>query len=210
VILDKNNWEISVKSNPIQFSVDPQSLQEHQKNLKSSILKTIHSLKDLDFSAWALPLSGGYDSRALLSFLVKSGISPEKIKTITWGLPHFLSEKNNDAFIAQKVAEHFGLNHQFYSTELSSESINVLVDRFLFCGEGRIDHLAGYMDRFKIWKHLYTDGIPGIIQILKIYPNSTSSLDCRRRFCRLTLIRDLMNLWNNGETDYIKHIVYQP
>jgi len=43
--------------------------QAHIERLSESIRQTIKSLELIDFRNWVLPLSGGYDSRAILCFI---------------------------------------------------------------------------------------------------------------------------------------------
>ena len=48
--------------------------------------------------------------------------------------------KGSDAYIAKKVPDYYGCDHKYYHTNLSqTESIEMILDRFLTIGEGRID-----------------------------------------------------------------------
>jgi hypothetical protein len=87
------------------------------------------------------------------------------LATITWGLESSINNKTNDAYIAKKLASVVGVPHNYYCTNLSIESVEKLIDRFLICSEGRIDHLSGYMDGLEIWRRLAEDEkIYGIIR----------------------------------------------
>ena len=161
VILDKANWAISQHQNAIYFSPQQLIQTEQKQLLKNAISKTIESLKYLDFSKWALLLSGGYDSRALLCFLKNN----DQLKTITWGLSESINENGNDAKVAEELAKTLKVRHSYYHTDISKEPIEQIIDRFILCGEGRIDHLAGYMDGLEIWRRLASEaGVYGVIR----------------------------------------------
>jgi hypothetical protein len=56
------------------------------------------------------------------------------------------------------------VQHEYYHTDVSREPIEAILDRFVLCGEGRIDHLAGYLDGMEIWRKLHDEGVSGIIR----------------------------------------------
>jgi asparagine synthetase B (glutamine-hydrolysing) len=114
----------------------------------------------LDYSKWILPLSGGYDSRAIFSLLKNEN----QLKCVTWGLESSLHDKDNDAFIAKELALKYGKKHKYYLTDLSDEPVEKIFHRFLVCGEGRVCDIGGYLDGFKIWKELFEEGVHGIIR----------------------------------------------
>ncbi|WP_194974088.1 hypothetical protein [Aquiflexum lacus] len=161
LILDKRTWEIELKSNPIEFKVEDQSEEFFEKELIKSLDDTIKSFH-IDYNKWVLPLSGGYDSRGILYLLIKNGI--QSIKTVTWGLPDSSFDPKSDAFVAKKLAEKYQVDNQFYPVSFSNEPIEKIVTRFIRNGEGRIDHLGGYLDGFKIWKDLHEKGYEGTVR----------------------------------------------
>jgi len=196
VTLDKKNWSLSLKSNPIEFKESKDSDEGHEQKLRSAINSTFKSLK-LNYSDWVLPLSGGYDSRAILCFLHSNNThnTDKDLRTITWGLKSSLNEVDNDACVAQKVAKALNLPHKYHYTNLSEEPIEDLFNRFLLNGEGRIDHISGYMDGFKIWKSLYEDGVQGVIRGDECFGwlKNSSELDVRL-LQGLLLCSDFSNL----------------
>ena len=109
-------------------------------------------------------MSGGYDSRGILSMFHLIGKNLKNVKSITWGLKEGLSQPGNDAYVAKKLAKYYDIEHKYYLTDLSKEPIEKIFHRFLICGEGRIDHISGYMDGFQIWKTLCEDKVQGIIR----------------------------------------------
>jgi len=162
VILDKNNWTISLRSNPIQFDITNKPSEAHKKDLVDTLNNFFRSL-DLDYKSWVLPLSGGFDSRAILCFLAKN-TNVQRLRTVTWGLESSLSIKGNDAYVARELGEKMNVPHTYYLTDLSTEPIERIVNRYVLLGEGRIDHVAAYMDGFNIWKTLFENGIKGTIR----------------------------------------------
>jgi len=164
VLLDKRTWTISVIKTPILFLEKHCSEEQHRTLLTEAIRQTITSLRSLDFSKWVLPLSGGYDSRAILCFIKDQLDIPENIKTVTWGLEGSEDQDGNDAKIARDLARSLGTHHDYLYTDNSSEPIEVIINRFLLCSEGRIDHIEGYMDGMEIWRRFREEGIYGVIR----------------------------------------------
>ncbi|MEI7847340.1 MAG: hypothetical protein WCK35_16190 [Chloroflexota bacterium] len=160
VVLDRMNWQIKVNKNEVLFSAKDMTGRNAQEPLKQLIRDSVISL-NLKHSDWVLPLSGGYDSRAILLCLLSDA---RIMQTITWGLGSSLDEKYNDARVANDLANYFKLPHTYYETDLAEESIERIINRFLVCGEGQVDHISGYMDGMKIWKTLYDNGVCGIIR----------------------------------------------
>ena len=161
-ILKKDDWTVSARSNPVVFKVVERSNEQHKKLLEQSLKETFSCLNP-DYSHWVLPLSGGYDSRGILCLLSEI-TGTRNLRTITWGLESSKNIKGNDAYVAKELANALHVNHKYYHTDISDEPIHTIVNRFVMSGEGRIDHLAGYMDGFRIWKTLFEDGIEGIIR----------------------------------------------
>ncbi|MCX6262899.1 MAG: hypothetical protein NTY95_19025 [Bacteroidia bacterium] len=166
VILDKKNWSISTKSNPIEFTVLKKSDEQHEKLLKESLRTTFKTL-NLDYSNWVLPLSGGYDSRGILCLLLDASPNSNRLRTITWGLKSSLDIKRNDAMVASELASKLNVPNKYYANDLSEEPIEKIINRFVLLGEGRIDLLSDYMDGFKMWKTIFEDGIKVWIPITR-------------------------------------------
>lgn len=163
VILHKEDWVLEEKNNEIIISECKRSHKEHKEHLNNAI-QTSFANFSYDLEKWILPLSGGHDSRAIL-YLIKNAVqNPSKIRSITWGLAQSIHQKGNDAFVAKKVADEIGVQHKYYHTDMSNDSAQTVLRRFIENGEGRIDHISGYADGFAIWKTLFEDGIDGIIR----------------------------------------------
>ncbi|MGH9144261.1 MAG: asparagine synthase-related protein [Vicinamibacterales bacterium] len=159
ITLDRKAWSLRSDIGSCAFVAVDRSAEQHRALLEQHLQQTFSSLA-LDYSKWVLPLSGGFDSRLILQMLKHHA----NLRTVTWGLKSSLGESDNDAYIARSLANLLGLRHDFYETGLSTEPVNAVFDRFLICGEGRIDHISGYMDGFKIWKVLFEGGVEGVIR----------------------------------------------
>jgi asparagine synthetase B (glutamine-hydrolysing) len=163
LLLEKRKWTIITKSKPIEFNLVHRSDHEREELLKESLKTTIRSLKP-DYSYWSLPLSGGYDSRAILILLLDANQINNRLKTITWGLKASLDKKGNDARVASDLAKKLNVSHKYYVNDLSEEPIDEIINRFVLLGEGRTGDFGDYMDGFATWKKIFEDGIELILR----------------------------------------------
>ena len=161
--IKREDWVVEQESRPIEFEVVERSRDEHKKRLRAALEACFQAL-EVDFGEWALPLSGGYDSRAILCFLKEQGRDLEELQVITWGLKSALNEPGTDAYVAKQLADFYEVDFRYFNTDISEEPVEVLLERFLLCGEGRIDHIAGYMDGFDTWKKQFQSGVLGVIR----------------------------------------------
>ncbi|MBM3495425.1 MAG: hypothetical protein FJX72_14050, partial [Armatimonadetes bacterium] len=110
VILDRRAWRLDDgPRTKIAFSAVERSPREHEAALRDALLGTARSLRGLDWTKWALPLSGGYDSRGILCLLKDHVGIPDDFRAITWGLKSSLTERGNDAMVARQLAERMGV-----------------------------------------------------------------------------------------------------
>ncbi len=154
VSLDRKNWEINYQSNK-RIQIKPKLINKewHKNNFKSSLCATISNM-NIDINSWKLALSGGKDSRCILYYLKNlSGLN-----TVTWGLRKSQKQNRGDSAIAKVLAENCGFNHSFQTTDISSAGFSLILQRFIEAGEGRIDHISGYMDGMQLWRNLFESG----------------------------------------------------
>ncbi|HET7610000.1 MAG TPA: asparagine synthase-related protein, partial [Gammaproteobacteria bacterium] len=112
-----------------------------------------------DSRRWVLTLSGGADSRSLLCLLRHRGIG-----TVTWGVPESAEQDGNDAQVARQITRALAVPHRFFAIDSSADAPEVVLERFLAAGEGRVARISGYVDGFRIWKTLFDEGYDGVIR----------------------------------------------
>lgn len=164
LLLDKKTWKLTLTQNPVVFSETKRLKKEHKNQLIEKIGQTIGHLRAIDFKSNILPLSGGYDSRAILCFIKEQMGIPKHLTTLTWGLEGSVNEEGNDAEVAIKLARKMGVKHEYHFTDSSSEPISIILNRFILASEGRIDHISAYMDGMEIWRQLHDRKIAAVIR----------------------------------------------
>ncbi|MBK8161640.1 MAG: hypothetical protein IPK65_00360 [Gammaproteobacteria bacterium] len=195
--LDRRAWKVAVEQRPVVFAPEDLPQAEHERRLGEALKATFAGL-DLDLKRWVLPLSGGYDSRAILLMLKER----TGLKAVTWGLKSALKDRQSDAWVARELARHFGLAHEYHQTDLSDEPVERLFQRYLVAGEGRVDHISGYMDGFEIWKHLCESGVDGVIRGDQPFGRTAKTTDTAIRLdVGLSCLSDFANLRNSGIAD---------
>ncbi len=160
LILDRASWRLRVESAPAEFNPQTASEAECQRDLQAILKRSIESF-DFASARWAFPLSGGYDCRFILSALHRQGLRP---RTVTWGLARSLEQPGNDAYVAQRLAGHFGLQHDYLLTERSQEAPEAVADRFVEASGGTTDQLFPYLDGLRLWTTLAGQGVDGVIR----------------------------------------------
>jgi hypothetical protein len=88
----------------------------------------------------------------------------ENVQAVTWGQRVSLEHPESDAAVAPRVAQALGVPHRFYATDVTDDSMAAVLDRYVSVGEGRVDHVGGYLDGFKIWKTLFDEGYDAILR----------------------------------------------
>jgi hypothetical protein len=159
LVLDRRSWQLSSTTEPVVFSPFKASDDDHATRIKRALQQAV-SGTTFDYSRWILPLSGGIDCRLLLCLLN----STTGLRTVTWGVRTSLRQRNNDARVARDLAQHLRLQNTYCEIDLSAEPVGDIVNRFLRVGEGRLDHVSGYMDGFQVWKMLHDSGVQGILR----------------------------------------------
>lgn len=162
LVLDRADWKYSIICVHSEEKTSEEKLG--YSDLECAIRETIEALPYDQYKKSLLPLSGGYDSRAILCFMATDPKRNSLPRTVTWGLKEKQDVVSSDAFVAQQLAQYYGTCHQYFETNLSNESIEEIFRRFIEVGEGRTDHISGYMDGFEIWRSLFVRGEEAIIR----------------------------------------------
>jgi hypothetical protein len=206
ILLNKKSWKLEKRDTEIIFEEGKKNKDFYERKLKETLNDVFQNFR-MDLDNWILPLSGGYDSRALLFFLKNK--SSEKVKAITWGLAESKLDPNNDAYIAKKLAEETEIEHDYLETDLSKEPLEGLINRFIKNGEGRIDSISGYLDGFKLWETLHNRNVQGILRgdvgwtsDRKIYSHFFA-----RKMVGLLYTQDFLNLTSFSKFDYKKQSI---
>lgn len=159
VVLDRARWRLRSTIETPTFAADRSlSRAAHLERLRAAVAAVCERWS-FDAREWVLTLSGGADSRSLLYLLRNRGVD-----TVTWGLPHTAEQEGGDAQVAREVARALAAPHRFFPIESHAHAPEVVLERFLAVGEGRVDSISGYVDGFEIWKTLFDHGYGGVIR----------------------------------------------
>jgi hypothetical protein len=163
VLLNRKTWELTTKSTIAEFPIAKIPGKDYRQELKTTLLDSFNEL-EFDLSKWILPLSGGYDSRAIACLLKESGKDISLLDTITWGNHDSEKNKNSDGYVGAATAKSLGMKHKFWATDDRRDSVEKVFERFILCSEGRTDNIGGYSDGMAIWKNIFESGKDGIIR----------------------------------------------
>ena len=161
--INRLTWKLDIESNKVEF----ESIRKTNIQLENELFDALEkSIKELNVSMdeWALPLSGGYDSRAILLFLQKNYSGIEKLKSYTWGLNSSRKTIGSDGYVAEKLSKSIGISNEYLSTDFEEKNIDEIINRFVKLGEGRISNISAYLDGFSLWKNLYNKGTKNILR----------------------------------------------
>ncbi|MHC1785283.1 MAG: hypothetical protein AB9891_21475 [Anaerolineaceae bacterium] len=159
LLLDRQTWQITRKQ--VVFEMHPvKNTRDQYKQRLTTAFEEVFSEIKFDPEKWALTLSGGLDSRAILAFLKQ-----KNIQCITWGPKASLTLPHSDPFVAQKVAAVMKAKYKFFETDIQvKENGKTILQRFIEIAEGRVDQIGAYRDGCLIWKTLFENGFVGIIR----------------------------------------------
>ena len=188
--LDPDRWTARLSVSESLFEAAREKAARRKERLRQLLCETFEELH-LDRSKWVLALSGGYDSRGLLCLARQPGA----LRTITWGTRRSLANPASDSAVASSLATAVGASHEYFETDLVAGSLASVLEAFIAIGEGRIDHLSGYLDGFALWRRLAGRGIEGVIRGDEGFGwNRVSSFEDARRSVGLLLWSDFGNL----------------
>jgi hypothetical protein len=160
ITLDRAVWRVTERRTPYVVSRAAGDTAAHVDRLKEAIDATCGQL-NLDIDRWVLTSSGGLDSRALLSFLVRNGLRP---CCVTWTTRASLRNPLSDACIARRITQRYGVEHEVLVLDDDEIDADTVLSRFVAANEGRNDEIAGYLDGLAMWRDLAAAGVRGIIR----------------------------------------------
>ena len=155
--LDRRAWRLSVQVPGRAFEPGGGSDEEHAERLLAALRAAVGGL-DLSDSRWGLLLSGGVDSRLVLG-LLEEGRRP---RAFTTGVPASRAWADADPQIAAGVAAARGVVHEFLPLEATGPER--WLPRFAALGEGRCDHVSGYVDAFATGRMLRAAGVEAVVR----------------------------------------------
>jgi hypothetical protein len=159
VRLDREAWKLVREDRPVLFEDARLDDAEHAARLADALRGVCADL-DLGPGDWRLPLSGGYDSRALLLCLAHR----IPVRCVTWGLASSLDDPRSDAHVARALAQRLGVPHEYFPMDGEHVPVELMFERFLANGDGCVDHIGAYTDGFEIWRQLHARGVAGVIR----------------------------------------------
>ena len=156
LLLSRRDWELNIEKNAnFSFNIDNETVKDrisYKKKLSGIVEKAVEGLR-INPSEWILALSGGMDSRSLLFHLH----NPD-LKAVTWGLKAAMNQPTSDASIGKRLSKMTNVPHHYAEMDYKNGSFPKLIERFIQASEGRIDHLAGYLDGLQLWGDLSQTG----------------------------------------------------
>ena len=158
--LDRATWSVATSRAEHPRGSGDLTERERLDGLRDGIFAACATL-DADDTTTALTLSGGRDSRSLLVGLAHAG---RKVTCLTWGRRESLAESGNDAFLARRLAERFGMRHDYLVLDPHVETARDRFTRFLRAGEGRIQDFRGYIDGLDSWRRIFEAGYSIILR----------------------------------------------
>ena len=158
--LNREQWRVDTIVNPVNFLASNSAKSESKRRLNNSITETFSSMK-IDTGKWRLPLSGGVDSRAIFFMMLDHMKSVPR--TVTFGFKSTQNVERGDAAVAKKIASTFNVPNDYFDKDLSEEPIDVVLDRWLMAGEGRLAEFSSNVG-LDVWKRLYESGCEGIVR----------------------------------------------
>jgi hypothetical protein len=178
--LDRRRWSLAIQTHEERWRNGRGGSEQYARELTEQLESVFRAFRLPDDAV--VPLSGGYDSRGVLLFLLRYRRPGARIRTLTWGKKDQLQKENSDAFVAARLCATLGVDHQYHVLE-SEEHFPDVLRRFIEAGEGRTDHISGYLDGFALWKRLSERGIGSIVR-------GDIAFGYRRALCATDLYRE--------------------
>jgi hypothetical protein len=195
LVHDRRSWTTKIhEAPPLRCKPTGMSALTEQRELGEAVAESVTSLKP-SHERLTLALSGGMDSRSLLYHL--QGRSD--VDAVTWGTQRALRYPDSDASIRAKLAASGRLQHSYAEIDPAAD-FEKTVRRFLFAGEGRVDHLSGYLDGLQLWSRLASER-RGLIRGYDAFGHKPPVIDefQSRRASSVVVCEDLRNGSSLGE-----------
>jgi hypothetical protein len=190
--LNKRSWTINYHKQPITFQANNLSNKSNLQQLDDKIDNVFSNLDFKDVTP-VLALTGGYDSRTILLYLLKRiPIST----SLTFGVRNSLNIKYSDLYVANMLAEKFNIKWLCFDSSYNIDNIDSFFEQFIKLGEGRIDVLERFSDGFNWLRDLYNQSFDVIINGMRgqgsARPFSTARLNLMGQ--KLSRLEDYSNI----------------
>jgi hypothetical protein len=207
VLLNRNTWQVSSSCNRVEFRIDKSTDKQFKEEFKRSLLDSFRNY-GVDLSTCILPISGGYDSRGIACLFKETGRDISKLDSITWGNGSSLHNKNSDGYLGAAIAKSLGMPHSFLKTDTTKEPVEAVLERFIRCSEGRVDHVAGYADGMGIWRKIFETGELNVLRGDEPFGGFESGSMLRSRLVTgMKLCEDYSNLQDYEEYGFEKQVL---
>lgn len=163
-LVDKARWTLRLTEGAISFTAEPRPAAAARTAIRAAIETTLASFGPEDAERMSLALSGGADSRTIGAVLQRTAPPGRRWRSFTGGPEEGQRMPGTEVYIATQVAAQLGTRHRFIATHRSPEPVETVIDRYILASEGRVDHLAGYIDGFVQFRDLAADGVEAIIR----------------------------------------------
>ena len=188
VVLDRARWRLTSVVPPVLFAPSAHDEAQQRERLESALEEAV-CRQTFDAHRWVFLLSGGIDSRGLLTLVRARG----ELRTVTWGLRDSPRRALNDARFASRAAAAFGVAHRFLPLELADLPRELLLRRFLVAGEGRTASISPFVDGFAVWKALRDEGFDGAIRGDEAFGQRRADRPLEvRNLAKLTMLTDFL------------------
>jgi hypothetical protein len=158
--LDRRTWRFEMSSHWEPYRPDELSDDEHARRLNDAVVETCAYVAPRA-ERWPVLLSGGYDSRTILSGLLQAGARP---RCVTWGLEASLRDDRSDAAISLRLAREVGARHDFFGLDGRTGEAAEALERFVTLSEGQLPDFTMYADAFATWETLAAEGCVGVVR----------------------------------------------
>jgi hypothetical protein len=176
----RRSWDERIRSLPrntrlrAQYEGESVTVQERttdqQSESPSSVEATLleselsRTLTNCDFGdkPWALALSGGYDSRAMLHGTKHLA----HLDCVTWVDESCIGLAKSDLEIARLLAEKAGRQHvvKVIHQPSGAAELESSARRFVRYSDGRVDNFFAYIDGMQMWDELYQSEYAGLLR----------------------------------------------
>ncbi len=162
--VDRRAWTSRNVGTAVRFSPVPRSDAQHATELTAAIAETFAARWSYAPQNMTIPLSGGHDSRRIVQLMRQAGPAARRLETITWGQEGRRAVPGTDGQVAAQVAASLGLPNRFLPLDETAIPPETVLSRFVASSEGRVDHIAGYLDGMALWRRLFDEGVEVIVR----------------------------------------------